>query len=153
MASATFGVTTATVQAEALASLQSISSAALTVAINDAASDVCSLLSAQDITPSSVTQLAYPDDYDWLHTTVTVGAAFTYLRNTSGSTDAAVSFERQYGARLRQLRDMPNFLQSYNSNTGGANTVLSHMSDLSETQIEERRARLLRPSRPTSWML
>jgi hypothetical protein len=151
MASFTFGVTASTMVEEALSSLQSVDQSSLDAAIDSAAGDVCVMLRAQRITPSSVTQVAYPDDFQWLHDTVTYGAAFIYLRNTSGSVAAASPFEGQYASRMNRLQTTPNMLESYNSNLGGANTVISQMSKLSNEEIEARRARLERPERRVSW--
>jgi tryptophan synthase alpha subunit len=148
----TYGVTSTTVQDEALASLQTVNTSMLDAAIQSAAADVCGLVSAANITPESITLAAYPTDYQRLHDTVTIGAAFYYLRNTTGSSDSSRSFEAQFATRLRMLRDTPNTLAAYNSNVAGANTILSHMSDKSQGAIEDERRRLLKPeASPRSW--
>lgn len=150
-ASNTFGVTTTTVYDEQLSSLVGVDEAKLEQAIDAAASVVCQELTGQNISTVGFTSSADADGFTAMHTLVSVGAAFFYIRNTSGDSGPGTSFENQWAAGLSGIRRRPNQFRLYNPNAG-ANTMTSHMTDKTDAEIERLRERLEKPERSArSW--
>lgn len=149
----TYGVDADSVRARRLAAQQTVNDTALEAAVDEAASELNSLMLSIGVNPETVTQADYPENFGWCAITVELGAAAYYLRTVTGTAD--VSFREEYERRMALLRKNPNMLVVYNATATSqqtARTRANHTPTGADPGANQRaRARFLDPSNRRSW--
>jgi hypothetical protein len=146
-----YGLTHTDVAAEELAFLQTVDTTRLTAAIERTAADLNIQLRSLGVDPTEITSSAFPDDFEWCRSTVMYGAAGFYLRNSTGSEEAATVKMATFGSRVRMFNERPQMLVSYQSTKSGALTVRGPGNYGDPAAAERARARFLDPSYVTRW--
>jgi hypothetical protein len=147
-----FDLTAADVATTQLRHQQAVDEGALEVALASAVTVVRQALIAMGIGPDSITDQAFPDDYEWCRQTCSVGAAAWYLANVTGSDTGETMQGQEFTSRVRAVRQDPAVLQSYQAlNTSQG--VARGPWDLDREAAERASARILDPANPRSWRL
>lgn len=152
-----FDVTAAEVKAEQIGYLQPvIDETVMEASIDEAASELNTILRALRIAPDSITAANAPDDYNWCRRTITTGAAGLYLRTKTGTWEnGAGQRVEAMNARIQALRDMPQMLQSYNPDASSSATARSRTNYNPGTSTDQAtqgaRSRMLSPVSRHTW--
>lgn len=131
-----FGVTASEVASRELASARNIDADVMTAMVRKAAGDIAVELRNVDVMPSSITESAYPEDYELLRSYLMEGAAAYYLQSVGGSSAAVESRISKFARDLGNLRDRPNILESHTA----ANSPSVPVSHLTRAPLSERSA-------------
>lgn len=147
-----FGVSTASMQANYMAWLKTADLVVLEHAIDVVAGDVCRMLSAIGILPSSVTQVDFPNDFVNLGNLVAIGTLGQYGLATASNREQSNSWREEYRRRLAEVRLNPSeYLEAY-AQTDGVNTVRSHTEGMSQSDLLAARGIFWNPlNRTNSW--
>jgi hypothetical protein len=147
-----FGVTTTNLQQRYMAWLKTADAVVLEHAIDVVSADVCRMLQAIGILPTSITQAMYPNDFVNLGNLVAIGALGQYGISTASSRDQADGWRRAYFERLREIRANPaEYLEAY-AQVDGVNTVRSHTESMPASDIQAARGLFWNPlNRVGSW--
>jgi hypothetical protein len=147
-----FGITVANMKTRYMAWLKTADDGVLENAIDVTSADVCRLLMAIGILPSSVTSVSFPDDFVNMGQLVAMGSLAQYALGTASNREQGIRWTEQYRDRLREVRANPaEFLQAY-SQIDGVNTVRSHTEGLSQSDLQASRGLFWSPlNRIGSW--
>lgn len=132
----TWGVTYTTLFAERLSSIKSPITAAGTAAVNTAAGLVSQALQKHGIEPDSITDAAYPVDYQRMHDLVSDIATVEYYANTAGVIPQSASIiANRSRDDLNILRNCPTDMLIY-STPNGATNVMSHAAYADQEAVD-----------------
>jgi hypothetical protein len=147
-----FGITVASMQANYMAWLKTADQVVLENAIDVVAGDICRMLTAIGILPTSVTQNDFPNDFVNLGNLVSIGSLGQYGLATASNREQANAWREEYRRRLAEIRLNPaEYLQAY-AQVDGVNTVRSHTEGLSQSDLQASRGIFWNPlNRIGSW--
>ena len=147
-----FGVSTSSMQANYMAWLKTADLVVLEHAIDVVSGDVCRMLSAIGILPTSVTQNDFPNDFVNLGNLVSIGTLGQYGLSTASNRDQSNSWREEYRRRLAEIRLNPaEYLEAY-AQVDGVNTVRSHTEGMSQAELQAARGIFWDPlNRTNSW--
>lgn len=147
-----FGVTVANLQTRYMAWLKTADAVVLEHAIDVISGDVCRMLNAVGILPTSITQTMFPNDYVNLGNLVAIGALGQYGLASASNRDQAAVWRSDFQNRLADIRKNPSeYLEAY-SQIDGVNTVRSHTESMSSAEIQGSRGIFWNPlNRVGSW--